>query len=89
MEHPKPTYPSDHEAGLRVPKGGSSCASCKYLKDREERICGNPYFVRWNNGSNVIPGKIDEYCSDYYEPVRLQQGKSPMAKAFGGKDEKE
>jgi len=63
----KATYPPDHKAGMRVPKGGSSCASCKYLKDAEKRICGNEYFIKWN-GSEKIPAAVDSYCSDYYEP---------------------
>ena len=59
-------YPSDHEPGMKVPKGGSSCKSCEYLKDAGKRICGNPYFIAWNK-SEVIPEAIDEYCSDWYE----------------------
>lgn len=59
-------YPPDHKPGMRVPKGGSMCANCKYL-GHDQRTCANKYFIEWN-GSNVIPGKIDEYCSDWYEP---------------------
>lgn len=62
-------YPADHEAGMRVPKGGSSCASCRFLKD-DQKSCGNKYFVRWNGGSKLIPGPIDSYCSDWYEPKK-------------------
>jgi len=62
-----PQYPSDHKPGMRVPKGGSNCANCEYLKDPEKKICGNPYFVKWN-GSEIIPGEIDAYCSDWWEP---------------------
>lgn len=60
----KPTYPEDHVAGMRVPKGGSSCASCKYLADNK-KDCTSTYFQKWNGGP-VIPGPIDEYCSDWY-----------------------
>lgn len=60
----KPTYPSDHVAGMRVPKGGSNCAKCEYLADNKTD-CTNEYFQKWN-GSPVIPGKIDEYCSDWF-----------------------
>jgi len=63
----KPTYPADHKPGMRVPKGGSMCANCRYLKDAEKRICGNRDFVKWN-GSEVIPAPVNEYCSDWYEP---------------------
>lgn len=58
-------YPPDHEPGMRVPKGGSSCSSCEYLGE-DKKTCDNKYFVKWNN-SNVIPAPIDEYCSDWYE----------------------
>lgn len=59
-------YPSNHEPGMKVPRGGSSCKSCEYLKDASKRICGNPYFVAWNK-SEVIPEPVDEYCSDWYD----------------------
>jgi len=61
-------YPPDHKAGMAVPKGGSSCKSCEYLKDAEKKICGSSYFIKWNNNSDIIPGEIDSYCSDFYEP---------------------
>jgi len=59
--------PDSHRAGMKVPKGGSSCANCKFLKDAEKRLCGSPEFVAWN-GSSEIPGQIDAYCSDWFEP---------------------
>lgn len=62
----KATYPSDHVAGMKVPKGGSNCAKCEYLKDKNKALCGNEYFIKWN-GSDKIPGKIDEYCSDWFQ----------------------
>lgn len=58
--------PTNHQPGMKVPKGGSMCKNCKFLKDPENRICGEPNFILWN-GSNVIPGKIDEYCSDWWQ----------------------
>lgn len=59
-------FPDDHIPGIRVPKGGSSCASCRYLKN-DKVSCGNKYFVAWH-GSATIPAPIDSYCSDWYEP---------------------
>lgn len=59
-------YPADHEPGMRVPKGGSSCAKCEYLKDKNKRLCGNEYFIKWN-GSDKIPAPVNEYCSDWFE----------------------
>lgn len=68
----KPTYPADHQPGMRVPKGGSNCAKCEYLKDPKKGICGNKHFIAWGGpdkpaGSNKIPGPIDSYCSDWFE----------------------
>lgn len=63
----KPTYPKDHEAAMRVPKGGSSCASCEYLEGTDK--CNNKYFIKWN-GNNKLPIPADEYCSDWYEPAK-------------------
>lgn len=74
--------PADHQPGMRVPKGGSMCKNCKHLKDSDKRICGEPSFIAWDGrtndgkqigpakpaGSNVIPGPIDAYCSDWYQP---------------------
>lgn len=52
---------------MRVPKGGSSCASCEYYKG--DMICGNEYFIHWNkNGKHIPAERPDEYCSDWYEP---------------------
>jgi ADP-ribose pyrophosphatase YjhB (NUDIX family) len=64
----EPTYPRDHKAGMRVPKGGSSCASCKYVSD-DGKDCSNIHFRVWN-GSSHLPAPADEYCSDWYEPKK-------------------
>jgi predicted ABC-type ATPase len=70
----KPTYPSDHKAAMRVPKGGSSCASCEYLVGKDE--CSNKHFQKWN-GSNKLPAPADEYCSDWYEPKKKIEAGGP------------
>jgi hypothetical protein len=62
----KVAYPENHRPGMRVPRGGSMCANCRYLADNKTD-CKNKYFQEWN-GSEKIPGKIEEYCSDWYEP---------------------
>lgn len=43
------------------------CANCKFLKDPQKKICGEPNFIAWN-GSSLIPGEINAYCSDWYMP---------------------
>jgi len=68
-KHPKPEYPASHEAGMRVPKGGSSCAKCRFL-GRDGKTCDNYYWVEWNNGNNKLPAPADEYCSDWYESAK-------------------
>lgn len=60
------TYPADHKPGMKVTKGGSMCANCKFVSGQK---CTNPYFVKWN-GSDVIPGPTDEYCSDWWMPAK-------------------
>ena len=58
--------PDDHIAGLRVPKGGSSCSSCEYW-NADQQICNSEYYQAWA-GTNKIPYPADEYCTDWYEP---------------------
>lgn len=65
-----PTYPSDHKPILRVPKGGSSCANCRFVNIKEHS-CGSPHYAKWNNGSHRLPKlPLDEMCSDWYEKGR-------------------
>lgn len=75
----KATYPSDHVAGMRVPKGGSNCAKCEYLADNKTD-CTNEYFQKWNGGPK-IPGKIDEYCSDWFESSKKLEAATEVALA--------
>jgi hypothetical protein len=57
----------NHIPGIRVPKGGSSCSTCKFL-GKDKKTCVNKFFIKWHQ-SNVIPAPIDSYCSDWYEPA--------------------
>ena len=66
IRNPAPQYPPDHEAAMRVPKGGSCCANCEYLGS-DGASCTSSYFVRWN-GSAKLPAPADEFCSDWWEP---------------------
>ncbi|HEX8800427.1 MAG TPA: hypothetical protein VF772_17545 [Terriglobales bacterium] len=72
MEHPKPNFPEKFWdiAGMVVTAPGSSCANCKFLKDAEKKICGEPNFIEWNFGSDVIPATkgLNRYCSIWWEP---------------------
>lgn len=71
------TYPANHVAGMKVPKGGSSCASCEYL-GKDGRSCTNSYFIKWNRGSGVLPAPADSYCSDWYEPGKAKRSTHPF-----------
>ena len=61
---PRSVLPPDHQLGMRVPKGGSSCASCEYLAT--DTTCDNEGYIKWN-GSPNFPAPKDEYCCDLYE----------------------
>jgi hypothetical protein len=63
------TYPDDHKAAMQVPKGGSSCASCKYVSE-DKKECSNEYYIKWNDGSKKLPLPADEFCSDWWEPKK-------------------
>jgi hypothetical protein len=59
--------PDNHRIGTRVPEGGSSCASCKYLQ--KQNHCGNKYWLAWHKDP-LIPEPADSYCCDFYEEAR-------------------
>jgi hypothetical protein len=64
--------PDTHVAGMRVPKGGSSCANCRFARKlKDGPHCMNTYWITWNGGQSRLP--VDDpstYCSDWYEPRR-------------------
>lgn len=64
---PASVLPPDHQLGMRVPRGGSNCAKCKYLAS--PRDCGNDGFRKWN-GTGRLPDPAEEYCCDLYETAR-------------------
>lgn len=60
--------PSNHVPGLKVPKGGSCCANCKFGSEVDGKShCTNDYFVKWH-GESKLPAPADEYCSDWWTP---------------------
>lgn len=63
----KPTYGPDHVPAIRVPVGGSSCLSCKYLGE-DKKTCKNKHYILWNSGSNKLLAPPDRFCSDWYKP---------------------
>jgi len=64
-----PYHPLGHQVGERVPKGGSSCANCSWLR---ERRCANKYFQLWRREEEgaedpgLLPAPPDEYCCDLW-----------------------
>ena len=89
MVPPASVLPPDHQLGMQVPKGGSMCANCQFLKDPQ--TCGNQGFITWN-GTGTLPAPSDEYCCDLYQPAQSQnQNQAPpqgnaglMVKALQG-----
>jgi broad specificity phosphatase PhoE len=65
-----PTYPPDHQVGMKVPKGGSDCEKCEYLA-ANQTDCTNEAWLAWRKKQGAakpeeIPEKIDEYCCDFF-----------------------
>jgi len=58
-------YPADHQPGMRVAKGGSMCANCKFWIS-EGNKCNNKYWVTWHDGVKEIPYPADEYCCNWW-----------------------
>ena len=58
-------YPKSHQLGMKVPKGGSSCAKC-YFVSEDKKQCGEKHFVKWNGGKD-LPEAADEYCCDMFK----------------------
>lgn len=61
-----------HKLGMEVPKGGSSCASCRYVSE-DGMKCGNPGFQAWQTDEGVeaperLPAPADSYCCDNWTP---------------------
>lgn len=65
-------YPPDHKLGMKIPKGGSSCANCYALDAKTKKNCTNKYFQKWNKEENnakdpsKLPAPPDQYCCDLY-----------------------
>lgn len=60
------SLPPEHRAGMRVPRGGSSCASCKFVSE-DLKHCSNERWQRWS-GTDELPEAAEEYCSDWWSP---------------------
>jgi hypothetical protein len=78
----KYALPSDHVPGMIVDKErGARCTTCRFFAPPSK--CSNKLFIeagwpetKWGPakpaGSEVIPHAPDAYCSDWYEPSKLQ-----------------
>lgn len=72
--------PASHIAGFRVPKGGSSCAGCRFVGS-DGKTCNNTFWVQWNGENEKLPEKADEYCCDWFEaPGKTALSKRMMVK---------
>jgi hypothetical protein len=61
-----PVYPPNHQLGMVVPKGGSSCKSCEYVRGQK---CAEKHYISWK-GDAIIPVPVDQWCCDFYEPEK-------------------
>ncbi len=76
----KAIYPGNHKPGMKVPKGGSSCSSCKFVRENGTR-CANQNYQRWS-GTGDLPEPADEYCSDWWEPQDGEATTDEIREAF-------
>lgn len=78
-----PKYPADHQVGMHVPKGGSSCAKCAHV-NADETQCNEKHFVGWlaqgnnqalrNFGRAIeLPAPANEYCCDFFTTRRQRR----------------
>ena len=70
--------PPDHQPGMRVPKGGSSCAKCQFVSE-DKKHCSSKYFQEWA-GTDELPAPADEYCSDWF--MASSEGSVDVREAF-------
>jgi len=72
-----PKYPKDHPVGMVVPKGGSSCAKCKFVRNAGLE-CVQKDFAKWFGGENAsdvtLPAPANEYCCDFFETRTEKRG---------------
>src|SRR6185312_3258471 len=73
--------PPNHQLGMKVPKGGSSCSKCRFLAT--PTTCGNKGFIKWN-GEAKLPAPSNEYCCDLYEVAKGYADGGRIHKADGG-----
>lgn len=81
--------PPNHHAGIIVPKGGSSCANCKWAEIRNDGPhCLNKYFVQWSGTSRLPVDDPEAYCKLRRRnkiPARSAARDKSLA-AIGGKE---
>src|SRR6185437_17066614 len=73
--------PPNHQLGMKVPEGGSSCSKCKFLAT--PTTCGNKGFIKWNGGAK-LPAPSNEYCCDLYEVAKGYADGGRVHKDDGG-----
>lgn len=73
------TYPDDHQPGMEVPEGGSSCANCRFVVPNGPMgvSCSEPNFIAAElpgkpRGETKLPVQDSRrYCSDYWQPATV------------------
>lgn len=56
-----PSLPDRYPFAEAVPRGGSCCANCHYLR-KDGKSCANKFYVRENDGSHKLGDKADRFC---------------------------
>src|SRR6185437_13805162 len=73
--------PPNHQLGMKVPEGGSSCSKCRFIAT--PTTCGNKGFIKWN-GRAKLPDPSNEYCCDLYEIAKGYADGGRVHKYDGG-----
>lgn len=62
-------YGYHHNAFIKVHPGGSCCANCAELAP-DRKNCMSKHFIKANGGKSRLPDDIENWCSDFYEPMK-------------------
>jgi hypothetical protein len=73
--------PDDHLPLIPTPKGGSSCANCRFV-DAEAHECNSPEYVEWNGGPELPSRDLDSMCSDWWEPEDSEKALGKLIEAI-------
>jgi len=84
-------YGAAHKLGVRVPPGGSSCASCQWVRrEGDGPHCANRLWQLWprkrggGGGKSRLPvNAADAFCCDLWKPTETTAGVSAARNTDG------